>query len=177
MWEKVYYKSYKGFKWHWRKDRQKIAILDETALNKPKAYTTEYARRKKKGIRSRQFKNPLSAIAVITPKGNFCRIVEKRVEQIPLREKAQLLLELGINEVYCDNRSLGLTKFGIKTHLIKKRKNDLERKFGYKSAIHNFQKISRLAIAYILLRHMGFSSEDIIKAFHEIYLEKLFQII
>jgi len=181
LWIKKYY-SEKGFgkqhyKWIWKDNKESINVLDETAFNRPKAYNSEYAHKKGKGIRARQFKNPESAICVLTPKGNYCKIVNLRVEQISLKTKAEFLKAVGVKTVYCDKRNLGLKKFGIETKLIHKHNNPLERKFGYKQAIHNFSKYPKLLIAYLLLRHMGFSTEDIVKAFHEMYLDKLFQII
>jgi len=162
VWIKREYRSYKGFRYVWVPETPKITVLDETALNRPRAYTTEYAKSHNKGIRSRQYKNPKSAICVMSPNGNFCKIVNLRVEQIPLKLKAEFLKSLGITEVYCDSRNLGLNKYGIETKLIPKRKNPLERLFGYKSAIHRLP--SNTPYETVIQKHME-------------YLSKLFTII
>jgi len=143
MWVKKYY-SEKGYgkgkkryyRWVWEKSKPQVNMLDETCFNKPKGYTSEYAHSTGKRITTRQYKNGKSAICVVTPKGSFAKIVNKRVERITLEDKAELLKSLGITEVYCDRRSLGLTKFGITTRLISKRFNLNEKRFGYKTAIH-----------------------------------------
>ena len=136
VWVKKYYKSFKGYKWIWVNEITEN-YLDETCFNKPRSYTTEYAHKKGKAIRVRQYKNnPISAICLMSPKGNFAKLVRKRVERITLKEKAEFLKELGITNVLCDHRSLGLKRFGINAKLVKKPKNEIERLFGYKSAIH-----------------------------------------
>jgi len=157
MWIKKKYRSYKGFRYVWKPKPLCITVLDETALNKPKAYTTEYAKSHGKGIRSRQYKNPKSAICVMSPNGNFCKIVNLRVEQIPLKLKAEFLKSLGITEVYCDSRNLGLNKYGIETKLIPKRKNPLERLFGYKSAIHRLP--SNTPYETVIQKHIEYLSK------------------
>jgi len=157
VWIKKQYRSYKGFRYVWVSPKPQIIVLDETALNKPRAYTTEYAKSHNKGIRSRQYKNPKSAICVMSPNGNFCKIVNLRVEQIPLKLKAEFLKSLGITQVYCDSRNLGLRRYGIETKLIPKRKNPLERLFGYKSAIHRLP--SNTPYETVIQKHIEYLSK------------------
>jgi len=157
MWIKKKYRSYKGFKYVWVSPKPTITVLDETSLNKPKSYTTEYAKSHGKGIRARQYKNPKSAICVMSPKGNYAKIVDMRVEQIPLKVKAEFLKSLGITSIYCDSRNLGLTKYGIETKLIPKRKNPLERLFGYKSAIHKLP--SNTPYQVVMAKHIEYLSK------------------
>ena len=136
VWVKKYYKSFKGYKWVWVNEITKN-YLDETCFNRPRSYTTEYAHKKGKAIRPRQYKtNPISAICLMTPNGNYAYLVRCRIERIPLKVKAKFLKQLGITKVNCDKRNLGLRKFGIETKLVPKPENEIERLFGYKSAIH-----------------------------------------
>jgi len=120
VWVKKEYRSYKGHKWIWKPNKPKIAQLDSTCFNKPKAYNSEYAHAKGKKIRSRQYSKAISAICVIGENIEASLIVPKRVEQIKLETVANWLKKLGVHQVKCDKRFLGLRRFGIKTSIISK---------------------------------------------------------
>jgi len=137
VWVPKPYKSYKGFKWVWVEEQPNEIHIDSTALNKPKAYCSEYAREKGKRISTRQYRNnPKSALYVYTPQGSYFTILNKRVESVKKQDAIKFLKYLGINpeEVYADSR------FGTEFKLLEKRKSIPEKRFGYKRGIHQLPK-------------------------------------
>jgi len=138
MWIKK--KTNYGFKWIWKHEITSN-FIDIVGLTKPKAYSTSWCKANNIGYKPREYKQPISAIIIITPKARFCYLVKAKVNQLTIRKQykaliLEILRELNVKAIKADSKFIWLNKHGIKVEIIPKWRNVCEYYNGLKRGIH-----------------------------------------
>jgi len=139
MWIKKKLKN-GSYKWIW-KHILDSNYIDIVGLTKPKAYSTSWCKQHNKSYKPREYKEPISAIILITLRGKFCYLVRAKVNQLTIRREYKTLIlkilkELDIKTVKADSKFLWLKRHGIKVILVPKWRNVCEYYNGFKRGIH-----------------------------------------